>query len=112
MLFALFNGMFSGLVVTTALQPFDVIKTTLQGHRLLLLNGATTTAAAATNSSITPSTTLAGTYRNVVNAEGYQGLYKGLTPTVFRGTIGPGIYFVTVSSPYLPWNRAPMKHEL
>ena len=57
------------------MQPLDVIKTNQQG-----------------NNKVTSFEVI----RILLQKNGYQSLYQGILPTIGRGTLGPGIYFVCV----------------
>jgi solute carrier family 25 protein 38 len=72
-------GSSAGLVSSLALQPFEVIKTRMQAHKL---------SAGATNSNMFAT---AGT---VMRQEGVRGLWAGVTASCIRTAAGAGLYFL------------------
>jgi len=70
-------GATSGLVTAAVLQPFDVVRTRVQGEE----------------------SSLRASWKSVVDKDGVKGLWmRGLAPTLLRAAIGPGVFFSIVSS--------------
>jgi len=70
-------GAASGLVTAAVLQPFDVVRTRVQGEE----------------------SSLRASWKSVVDKDGVKGLWmRGLAPTLLRAAIGPGVFFSIVSS--------------
>lgn len=72
---AFFSGAFAGTIAATITTPFDVIKTTKQVSKDL------------PTSSVSARVQKDGTLklaRNIVEAEGYKGLFKGLSPRIAK----------------------------
>lgn len=86
------GGATSGFLSTLILQPLDVVKTRLQlsPHTLSL------------TSPLTPSPTstpgILSTVRLILLHDSPRGLWRGITPTVIRNTLGVGLYFTTLNS--------------
>lgn len=72
-------GSSAGLVSSLALQPFEVIKTRMQAHKLR---------AGATNAN------MFATAGYVVRQEGVKGLWAGVTASCIRTAAGAGLYFL------------------
>jgi len=88
----LFSGGLSGFVSVLTLQPLDLLKTRLQQ----LSNGAPGKAG------------LFAVTRQIVEADGKLGLWRGTAPTLARNVPGVGLYFYTLQTvryhltPYFP----------
>lgn len=87
-------GALSGFASCVLLQPFDLLKTRLQqlDHH----------AASPSSASIAPqyasrTQKLIGITKDIVRTHGYQGLWRGTTPTVIRNVPGVALYFYSVS---------------
>lgn len=82
-------GALSGFASCVLLQPFDLLKTRLQqlDHRP---SPATPVYQSRTQK-------LLGITRDIVRTQGYQGLWRGTTPTVIRNVPGVALYFYSVS---------------
>jgi solute carrier family 25 protein 38 len=70
-------GSSAGLVSSLALQPFEVIKTRMQAHKLYM----------------GPPTGMFATASCVVRNEGVRGLWAGVTASCVRTAAGAGLYF-------------------
>ena len=84
-------GAVSGFASCVLLQPFDLLKTRLQQ-----LDHAPSSSI---TSQVYQSRTqkLIGITKNIVHTQGYQGLWRGTTPTVIRNVPGVALYFYSVS---------------
>ncbi|BFZ57608.1 hypothetical protein PYCC9005_004660 [Savitreella phatthalungensis] len=84
----LFAGSFGGLLSSAALQPFDVVKTRLQqgrhGSLVVVFRDLVGT----------------GSQRNVLR------LWRGTLPSVFRSSVGSGLYFFTLNEMRQALSRA------
>ncbi|SPO21994.1 related to Graves disease carrier protein [Ustilago trichophora] len=84
-------GALSGFASCVLLQPFDLLKTRLQQ----LDHSPSTTTPQAQYQSRTQK--LVAITRQIINAQGYRGLWRGTTPTVIRNVPGVALYFYSVS---------------
>lgn len=84
-------GALSGFASCVLLQPFDLLKTRLQQ----LDHSPSTITPQAQYQSRTQK--LVAITRQIINSQGYQGLWRGTTPTVFRNVPGVALYFYSVS---------------
>ncbi|KAJ9478132.1 Mitochondrial glycine transporter [Pseudozyma hubeiensis] len=89
-------GALSGLASCVLLQPFDLLKTRLQqlDHHS---SSASTSSAAAAQKYASRTQKLIAITKDIVNRQGYQGLWRGTTPTVLRNVPGVALYFYSVS---------------
>mmetsp|Transcript_4303 Transcript_4303/g.5419 ORF Transcript_4303/g.5419 Transcript_4303/m.5419 type:complete len:288 (-) Transcript_4303:1606-2469(-) len=71
-------GCFAGFSASVLLQPFDLVKTRLQGQVL--------------TENVKPS--ILRTTKTILKENGILGLWRGVVPTAVRATLGPGLYFV------------------
>lgn len=76
MQYSVTNTRYKGLIVTSLLQPLDVIKTNQQGSNR--------------------GSSIVQVVRTLISNKGVRSLYQGILPTIARGTLGPGVYFVCV----------------
>jgi len=81
------KGSISGVCSAVVLQPFDVVKTRLQGFEQGILFKPTVRSAAS----------------EIMSADGLSGFWRGIVPTMIRASIGPSIYFSTLD--YFQGNR-------
>lgn len=87
------GGATSGCISTLTLQPFDVVKTRMQ-------------MSAAFNRSVhlqpslilQPNANALDTFRGIVRQDRISGLWRGVTPSVLRNTIGVGLHFMTLNA--------------
>ncbi|SJX61891.1 related to Graves disease carrier protein [Sporisorium reilianum f. sp. reilianum] len=86
-------GAVSGLASCVLLQPFDLLKTRLQ--QLDHTRPASSPIAAPQYASRTAK--LVAITKDIVRTHGYQGLWRGTTPTVIRNVPGVALYFYSVS---------------
>lgn len=77
-------GSSAGLVSSLVLQPFEVIKTRMQAHKLGAAGGATI------------SNNMFATAGCVVRQEGVKGLWAGVTASCIRTAAGAGLYFLVL----------------
>lgn len=83
-------GALSGFASCVLLQPFDLLKTRLQQ-----LDHTTSSSAAQRYTSRTQK--LVAITKDIIRSNGYQGLWRGTTPTVIRNVPGVALYFYSVS---------------
>jgi len=87
------SGSMTGTVTCVLFQPLDLVKTNLQLHLIV------PTATNRTNiplPSVFWRNSLVNTVVNVVANESYKGLWRGLTPSLYRTVPGIGMYFCTL----------------
>lgn len=84
-------GAASGFASCVLLQPFDLLKTRLQQ-----LDHRTPTASESIKYQ-SRTQKLIGITKDIINTKGYQGLWRGTTPTVIRNVPGVALYFYSVS---------------
>lgn len=86
------SGATSGCLSTLALQPLDVVKTRMQisaaYSRSIHLQPALI---------LEPNAGVIDTFRGIVRQDGVSGLWRGVTPSVLRNTVGVGVYFMTLN---------------
>lgn len=87
------SGATSGCISTLALQPLDVVKTRMQMsaayNRSVHLQPALT---------LQPNASALDTFRGIVRQDHILGLWRGVTPSVLRNTMGVGVYFMTLNA--------------
>ena len=87
------SGATSGCVSTLCLQPLDVVKTRMQMsaayNRSVHLHSALT---------IQPNASALDTLRGIVRQDSVLGLWRGVTPSVLRNTMGVGVYFMSLNT--------------
>lgn len=87
------SGATSGCFSTLALQPLDVVKTRMQMsaayNRSVRLQAALT---------IQPNASAFDTFRGIIRQDRVFGLWRGVTPSVLRNTMGVGVYFMTLNA--------------
>lgn len=89
----LLGGGISGMVACVVLQPLDLIKTRLQQQRQDHLNFLKENGL-----KISPhNSTIYSTVKNIVNTNGYSGLWRGTVPTIVRNVPGSAMYFFALS---------------
>lgn len=90
-------GASSGAVTCVLFQPFDLVKTRLQvpSSLLLTLNVENSGGAAIANGLVRKNYIL-NTVSRVIQQESYSGLWRGLTPSLYRTVPGIGMYFCTL----------------
>ena len=76
-LMSLFGGMMAGCFSTLGNNPFDVVKTQMQGKHASLYKNSF------------------DCFRQIVKTEGFKGLYKGTIPRMARVVPGQGIIFMS-----------------
>lgn len=99
------GGATSGCVSTLLLQPLDVIKTRLQVSPHSLSRAAPLQNPALSGVGVAgrpphPGARAPGiidTFHRIVRHDSARGLWRGVTPTLFRNTVGVGLYFVTLN---------------
>uniref|UniRef100_V5EWK7 Mitochondrial glycine transporter n=2 Tax=Kalmanozyma brasiliensis (strain GHG001) TaxID=1365824 RepID=V5EWK7_KALBG len=85
-------GALSGFASCVLLQPFDLLKTRLQQ-----LDHTTSSASSAAPQYTSRTQKLVAITKDIVRSNGYQGLWRGTTPTVIRNVPGVALYFYSVS---------------
>lgn len=88
-------GAASGFASCVLLQPFDLLKTRLQQLDHHAAASQTTASGSIQYQSRTQK--LLTITKDIVRTKGYQGLWRGTTPTVIRNVPGVAIYFYSVS---------------
>lgn len=87
------SGATSGCISTLGLQPLDVVKTRMQMsaayNRSVHLQPALT---------LQPNASAIDTFRGIIRQDHIMGLWRGVTPSVLRNTLGVGVYFVTLNA--------------
>lgn len=87
------SGATSGCISTLALQPLDVVKTRMQMsdayNRSVHLQPAL---------SLRPNSSVYQTFRGIVRQDRVSGLWRGVTPSILRNTMGVGVYFMTLNA--------------
>lgn len=95
-------GALSGFASCVLLQPFDLLKTRLQQldhHAAHQSSSSSTSSSQRVTLSKYQSRTqkLIGITNDIIRTQGYQGLWRGTTPTVVRNVPGVALYFYSVS---------------
>ena len=94
-------GALSGVFAGALLQPFDVVRTHLQGR----MTSVSTVGSAAISSSTLPTAqnsfrsagaNMMGVVRDIVRKDGVSGLWRGTGPTCIRLGLGLGMYFASL----------------
>lgn len=87
------GGATAGCISTIILQPFDVVKTRMQMssafNRSVHLHSAL---------SIQPNASAFATVRSIIQQDRITGLWRGVTPSIMRNTMGVGIYFMALNA--------------
>ncbi|RCH97965.1 hypothetical protein CU098_011645, partial [Rhizopus stolonifer] len=90
------GGAISGMTACVALQPLDLIKTRLQQQRQDHL--AFLKEAKKKGLKVLPQTSnIYSTIKDIVQANGYSGLWRGTVPTIMRNVPGSALYFFALS---------------
>ncbi|PWY99075.1 mitochondrial carrier [Testicularia cyperi] len=96
-------GALSGFASCVLLQPFDLLKTRLQQLDRLTISNADAAVTPSASSGVgrltqqTRTQRLVGITKEIIHTHGYQGLWRGTTPTVIRNVPGVALYFYSVS---------------
>jgi len=85
---AFLRGSISGATAASLLQPLDVVKTRQQGFIL----------SASHEANSLPRVSFASAARSVLQQDGVVGFWKGLSPTLVRASLGPGIFFLILDA--------------
>lgn len=87
------SGATSGCISTLALQPLDVVKTRMQMsdayNRSVHLQPAL---------SLQPNASVLETFRGIIRQDRISGLWRGVSPSILRNTMGVGAYFMTLNA--------------
>lgn len=87
------SGATSGCISTLALQPLDVVKTRMQMsdayNRSVHLQPAL---------SLQPNSSVFETFRGIIRQDRVSGLWRGVSPSILRNTMGVGLYFMTLNA--------------
>lgn len=81
------NGSVAGSIAAVTLQPLDLLKTRLQAQRILPEGSKTP---------LQLPVSLRLLITRIAQSGGARVLWSGTAPSLARGAIGPGIYFVTL----------------
>lgn len=88
-----FSGATSGCISTLILQPLDVIKTRMQMseayNRSIRLKSALT---------LQSNASVFQTFRGIIRQDSVSGLWRGVTASVLRNTMGVGVYFMSLNT--------------
>ncbi|ETS63015.1 hypothetical protein PaG_02789 [Moesziomyces aphidis] len=90
-------GAVSGFASCVLLQPFDLLKTRLQQLDHHTASGGAASESMASLKYQSRTQRLIGITKNIVQSQGYLGLWRGTTPTVIRNVPGVALYFYSVS---------------
>lgn len=87
------SGATSGCISTLTLQPLDVVKTRMQMsaayNRSVHLQPAL---------SLQPNSSAVETFRGIIRQDRVSGLWRGVSPSVMRNTMGVGVYFMSLNA--------------
>ena len=87
------SGISAGAGATLVLHPFDLIKTRMQMQVSSAADAAVPSSASASAVAAAPPSSSLSTARRVVRAEGWQSLWKGLSPNLVGSAAAWGSYF-------------------
>jgi len=90
------SGSVTGTITCILFQPLDLVKTNLQLQPVSAVSTVLHTNAQAAVKPVLTKNGIVNTITDVVQRESFKGLWRGLTPSLYRTVPGIGMYFCTL----------------